>query len=129
MLLVVRAQLIELHFSTSSPSPHLAPPNSPLDYNEERDHPMDPSGIGTCAQARSSGDEYNLKHLQIKMSHAGAASEAITAHADDRDSISAPNGGLQPLSADFRGGKVDEMVKRTKEQKGWRKVIRNFTPS
>lgn len=90
---------------------------------------MDPSGMGTCAQARPSGDEYNGKHLPTKMTLAGTFPEAVTSHADEQNSITALNGGLQPLGAGCRGGEVDEMVTKPKEQKGWRKIIRNFTPS
>ena len=44
------------------------------------------------------------------------------------DSISGPDCGLVQLSAANRN--VDEMViKGGKEQRGWRRVIRNFTPS
>lgn len=86
---------------------------------------MDPSGMGTCAQARPSDDEYKAQHLPIKMSLAGASPEVV----DDLDSITAANGGLQQLGAESSGGKADELLQKTKEQQGWRKVIRNFTPS
>lgn len=90
---------------------------------------MDPSGMGTRAQSRPSGEELNGKHLPTKMTLAGTFSEAVTAHADEQNAITAPNGGLQPFGAECRGGEVDEMVTKPKEQKGWRKIIRNFTPS
>lgn len=90
---------------------------------------MDPSGMGTCTQTRPSGDEYNGEHPPTKMTLAGTFPEAVTTHADEQNSITAPNCGLQPLGAECRGGKVDEMVKEPTEQKGWRKIIRNFTPS
>jgi len=37
--------------------------------------------------------------------------------------------GLQPSADDFRDERAEEQRHRTKEQRGWRKVIRNFTPS
>ncbi len=37
--------------------------------------------------------------------------------------------GLQPTDADFREQKLLESHELPKEQRGWRKLIRNFTPS
>lgn len=49
--------------------------------------------------------------------------------AEDVDSDKGPECGLQPSNAEFREQQTEESMRKTKEQKGWRKVIRNFTPS
>lgn len=90
---------------------------------------MDPSGLGTCAQAQPGGEESKAQHLPFNMSLGGAFPDVVGPNADDPDSITAPGCELQPSDADCRGGKANELLKKTKEQRGWRKVIRNFTPS
>lgn len=48
---------------------------------------------------------------------------------EDVDSGNGPGCGLQPSDDRFREQKAEESIEKTKEQRGWRKVIRNFTPS
>lgn len=40
-----------------------------------------------------------------------------------------PDCGLQPSEAEIRERKAHERIPVTKEHRGWRRVIRNFTPS
>ncbi len=49
--------------------------------------------------------------------------------AEDVDSDKGAECGLQPSNAEIREHQAEESMSKTKEQRGWRKVIRNFTPS
>jgi hypothetical protein len=48
---------------------------------------------------------------------------------DCSDPIDGPECGLQLPEADFREQKIEESYDLPKEQRGWRKLVRNFTPS
>lgn len=49
--------------------------------------------------------------------------------AEDVDCGTGADCGLQPSEAEFRGQKAEESVGKRKEWRGWRKIVRNFTPS
>ncbi|KAG0649381.1 Sulfite efflux pump SSU1 [Hyphodiscus hymeniophilus] len=78
---------------------------------------MDPTGAGTCAQVASNID--------------GATASGGTSRTARPCSNppSGPDCGLQPTEADFHEEKIRESGGISKEQRNWRKLIRNFTPS
>ena len=49
--------------------------------------------------------------------------------AEDVDSDKGPDCGLQPSNAEFREQQAEEPMRKIKDQRVWRKFIRNFTPS
>ena len=90
---------------------------------------MDPSGLGTCAQVQHSLDKSNPQHLPSTVALHDSPPETSTPRTKDSDTETGPDCGLQASETDFRAEKAEELVKKTKESRGWRKVIRNFTPS
>ncbi len=49
--------------------------------------------------------------------------------AQDMDSEQEPDCGLQPSNAEFLEQKAEELIRNSSDQRGWRRVVRNFTPS
>ena len=90
---------------------------------------MDPSGMGTCAQVQHSLDKSKPQHLPFPFALHDSPPETSTPRTKDSDTVTGPDCGLQALETDFRAEKAEELAKKTKESTGWRKVIRNFTPS
>lgn len=88
---------------------------------------MDPSGAGTCAQIGA--DEWYTKSQGAPTAkpHDNPCSYPLRVPAEDI--FTEPDCGLQSSNAGVHEQKAEEMVGKTKEQRGWRKVIRNFTPS
>lgn len=80
---------------------------------------MDPTGAGTCAQMACSIDGNDMKDRR----------PPFTAPVHSSDPVPGPDCGLQASEDDFRQEKAEEQLHRTKEHRGWRKMIRNFTPS
>ena len=84
---------------------------------------MDPAGTGNFAQDRH----------DVQESYGQAACNLDPeARVIGREYLSLELGldcGLQPSESDLREDKVAEVAKRSKDQYGWRKVVRNFTPS
>lgn len=58
---------------------------------------------------------------KLEMGESSAAAPGIDT--DEQDC------GLQPSEAEIRERKAQEGITAIKEQRGWRRVIRNFTPS
>ena len=55
--------------------------------------------------------------------------EAPGAPVGDSDPAAGLDCGLQPSDADSHEERADELFRMATEQRGWRKVVRNFTPS
>lgn len=89
---------------------------------------MDPSSTGTCGQGQSTTDQPNMKSLPFTGAFRNTSQESIRmAVAEDTDP--GADCGAQPSKADFRKQEAQGTVGKTKEQRGWRYIIRNFTPS
>ncbi|KAI9747521.1 MAG: Aspartokinase, partial [Chaenotheca gracillima] len=94
---------------------------------------MDPSGAGTCGQIQRNSEGSSsrsppfLNALRDSSTGRAQAPETIEeAAGSDRDAAC----GLQPSQADLREEqKAEALAGKTKQQRGWRRVIRNFTPS
>lgn len=84
---------------------------------------MDPAGTSSCAQDYHHGDGSNPHTLY------STGPEAQRGLPEDGRTIARTDYGLQPTEADFREEKAAEVAKKSKDQYGWRRVIRNFTPS
>lgn len=91
---------------------------------------MDPSGAGICGQGQRTIDQSYAKGLPFTAAFRDTSQQSIRMPvAEDTDGDTGADSGLQPSEVEFRGHKTEESVGKTKEQRGWRKVIRNFTPS
>lgn len=91
---------------------------------------MDSSGAGTCDQVQRTIDQSDAKGLPFIAAFRDTSQKSISVHvAEDTDSDTLADCGLQPSEAEFRELKAEEVVGKTKEQRGWRRIIRNFTPS
>ena len=74
---------------------------------------MDPAGTSSCAPDH----------------HIGEGSNPHTLYSTDPEAQRDPSvHGRQPIEADFREDAA-EVARKSKDQYGWRRVIRNFTPS
>ena len=91
---------------------------------------MDPSSTGECEHDQPIFEQPNVKGLPLAGASRNTSQEfsrvPITENTDGGTDVEC---GLQPSEAEFREQKAEELVGKTKEQRGWRKVIRNFTPS
>ena len=91
---------------------------------------MDPSGAGTCAQVQRSIDRYNEKNPPSPAAIRDSSQESLSKPVvENTDQDTGADCGLQPTEAELREQKAEELAGPPKEQRGWRKVIRNFTPS
>lgn len=79
---------------------------------------MDPSGGSLCAAIVPCINDYPNSQNDLS---------PMPLHC--LDPADGPECGLQPSEADFRKQKIEESYELPKEQRGWRKLIRNFTPS
>lgn len=84
---------------------------------------MDPAGTSSCTQDHYNGDESNPHTLY------STGPEAHIGLPEDERPEPKTDYRLQPTEADFREEKAAEVAKKSKDQYGWRMVIRNFTPS
>lgn len=84
---------------------------------------MDPAGYSSCAQDHHNGDESNTHTLD------STGPEAHRGLTDDKRQGPRTDYGLQPTEAGLREEKAAEIARKNKDQYGWRRVIRNFTPS
>jgi len=84
---------------------------------------MDPAGTGSCAQNYHNGDQPNSHSLYCTGPDVqeGLPGDECPEEKTDCE--------LQPTEADFREEKAAEVARKSKDQYGWRRVIRNFTPS
>lgn len=83
---------------------------------------MDPAGAGTCVQ----------DHNDLSESHPPALYTSDPQAINPTEHPSPESGfncGLQPTEADLREEMVADVERKSKDQYGWRRVIRNFTPS
>ena len=84
---------------------------------------MDPAGVSTCAQ----------DHYILDQSHPHAlcdsGPEARMGPPEYLRPELGPDCGLQPTEADLREEQKAELERKSKDQYGWRRVVRNFTPS
>ncbi len=84
---------------------------------------MDPSGAGLCFHAHANIDESEAKrHTSLEALKAPALNGEAT-HSEG------PDCGLQPSRADFLEEKAEESRGKVADSRGWRKAVRNFTPS
>ncbi|KAL2038915.1 hypothetical protein N7G274_008255 [Stereocaulon virgatum] len=91
---------------------------------------MDPSGAGACAQVQRSIDRYNEKTPPTPAAIRDPSQESLSKPVvEDMDQDTGADCGLQPTEAELREQKAEELAGPPKGQRGWRKVIRNFTPS
>jgi len=84
---------------------------------------MDPAGTSSCAQNYHNGDVSNSHSLY------STGPDAQVGLPGDECPEEKTDCGLQPTEADFREEKAAEVARKSKDQYGWRMVIRNFTPS
>ena len=91
---------------------------------------------GSQLQMNPSGEQANAVKSNVFSSNLmpngppiTAAIEDTSQRSPDADSGNRPDPGLQSSDADVHSEKAEESIEKTKEQRGWRKVIRNFTPS
>lgn len=84
---------------------------------------MDPAGIKACAPSRHDLDEFQSPN------HCTSDLEARKGTLEYLSPESGPDCGLQPTEADPREEQLAEEERKSKDQYGWRRVIRNFTPS
>ncbi len=84
---------------------------------------MDPAGTSSCAQDHHNGDGSNTHTLD------STGPEAHRGLPDDKRQGPRTDYGLQPTEAGLREEKAAEIARKNKDQYGWRRVIRNFTPS
>lgn len=85
---------------------------------------MIPSVAGTNGQIQHTINQSNAKGSPFTAAFPDMSQDSLKAPvAQDTDC------GLQASNAEFREQKAEESIEKTKEQRGWRKVIRNFTPS
>ncbi len=84
---------------------------------------MDPACTGNCAQDRQNLDEWNPYPLY------NSDPEARTGPPECLSPDSGPDCGLQPTEADLRVKNAAVLERKSKDQYGWRRVIRNFSPS
>ena len=84
---------------------------------------MDPAGVSTCAQ----------DHYTLDQSHPHAlcdsGPEARLGPPEYLRPELGPNRELQLTEADLREEQKAELERKSKDQYGWRRVVRNFTPS
>ena len=84
---------------------------------------MDPASADTCVQDH---DDLNESHPRgLYNSDPQACINPIELSSTELGL----NCGLQPTEADLRKEKVADVIRKSKDQYGWRMVIRNFTPS
>lgn len=84
---------------------------------------MDPADAGTCVQDH---DDLNESHPRALYNSIPQACINSTEYPSPESGL---NCGLQPTEADLRKEKVADVKRKSKDQYGWRRVIRNFTPS
>lgn len=84
---------------------------------------MDPSGADLCLHAHANIDESDANHH--------TSQEVLEAPTSDGEATNSkgPDCGLQPSRADFREEKPAESGEEVKDSRGWRRIVRNFTPS
>jgi len=84
---------------------------------------MDPAGTSACA--------HNPHNLDGSDPHTlcNAGSEARIGLPELDSPEPRPEYGLEPTEADLREEKAAELARKSKDQYGWRRIIRNFTPS
>ena len=93
---------------------------------------MDPSGAGTCRQGQRPIDQSNAKALPSPAAFRDPPPQSLSPLvAEDADCGTGADCGVRASEAKFRGQNAEDelVVGKTKEQRGWRKVVRNFTPS
>ena len=114
-------------------SPYHLPRSFPSTETRKPKHTTNPSWMGTCAQAQAqaqtSSDEFKPQHLLFQPSFSDGFPEVIRYPMDDPNSVTAPDCGPRPSDTVSRGESADNLLMMTKEQRGWRRVIRNFTPA
>lgn len=88
---------------------------------------MDPSGAGTCGQIQHTINDSKAKGPPFTVNTSQQALR--TPVAQDANSDLVPDCGLRPSNAEVCENKAEDSTAKSKEQKGWRKVVRNFTPS
>ncbi len=86
---------------------------------------MDPSGAGLCLHTHDNVDESAANH------HRAAAEEVLKPPTPNGGATNSegPHCGLQPSKADFREEKANESRGKVKDSWGWRRIVRDFTPS
>lgn len=92
---------------------------------------MDPSGSATYGQTQHDMDDPDAKGLGFTAAFHDPSPESLRAPTGE-DTVPAgkgPDCGLQPSKAGVREQKAKESIGKTKEQRGWRKIVSNFTPS
>ena len=87
---------------------------------------MEPSGTGTCSQVPTTNGPSSAKSLPLNGAFGSPLAGA--SKSEDTDVNTGIDCKLQHLNAELSEANTELLVK-TKEQRGWRKVIRNFTPS
>ena len=91
---------------------------------------MDPSGTDICKQGHCTIDQSNVKRLPLTVASSNTSQNSSRVPiAEDKDGGMNIDCGLQPSGAESRERKTEKLVAKTKEQRGWRRIIRNFTPS
>ena len=84
---------------------------------------MDPAGTNACAQGYLDFDTPKSHTECVTDSEAGIG------RAEDQSLDLEPCGEPHPCKNDLRRGKEEAVQRKNRDQYGWRKVIRNFTPS
>ena len=84
---------------------------------------MDPAGTGTCVQDH---DNLNESHPRALYNSDPEAFIDPTKHPIPESELKY---GRQPTEAEFSEEQVANAKRKSKDQYGWRRVIRNFTPS
>ena len=88
---------------------------------------MDPSAAGTCSQANCITDQDNANRSSCTSGSIQDPLRVPVAVKTECDIDADPR--PQPSDAEFREQEAKELRSRMDQQRGWRKVIRNFTPS
>jgi len=84
---------------------------------------MDPSGAGLCLHTHDNVDESDANHHTAQGVLKPPTPNGAATNSEG------PDCGLQPSKADFREEKANESRGKVKDSWGWRKFVRNFTPS
>ncbi|MCJ1269684.1 Plasma membrane sulfite pump involved in sulfite metabolism [Lobaria immixta] len=91
---------------------------------------MNPSGAGTYGHVQRSVDDSNTKGRELTASFHRTSQGSLSAPTgEDTVSDEGPGCGLQPSEAELHQEKAQESRGKSKEERCWRKIIRNFTPS
>ena len=84
---------------------------------------MDPAASRTCAQGGHHTQESHSHNLRK------ADPEACMTGPEYKSPETGPDCRIQPNASDVHERKAAEIAKQSKNMHGWRRVLRNFTPS